>query len=266
MDWMLEILSWPVEWTALHGIAEIKTPLMRVSTQTDATPDKYVVQRLSQAYPQEGALGAAFPFKRMPAKERLSRSRREVVKQPRQPASREEHPWLAADNGFASSANMETAHQPIIALALEALAGRPGCVLDLGCGNGALLKKIQEGNPSLEIYGLDWEDIRIEHARQLMPGLADHFAAGNMFSSEWPWQAQRRYLLAILMPGRFLEVNAESRQFLRTCLQQYCDQLLVYAYDDWLQQYGGLGKLAQAAGFELPETRSEARVSLARCV
>ena len=37
MDWLLEILRWPVEWSALHGIAEIRTPVLKVSTRTDAT-------------------------------------------------------------------------------------------------------------------------------------------------------------------------------------------------------------------------------------
>ena len=27
MDWLLDVLSWPVEWSALHGIAELKTPV-----------------------------------------------------------------------------------------------------------------------------------------------------------------------------------------------------------------------------------------------
>ena len=34
----LEILSWPIEWSALHGVAEIKTPILKVSTRTDVTP------------------------------------------------------------------------------------------------------------------------------------------------------------------------------------------------------------------------------------
>jgi hypothetical protein len=41
--WMKEILAWPVEWSALHGIAEIKTPILRISTRTDATASKYSV-------------------------------------------------------------------------------------------------------------------------------------------------------------------------------------------------------------------------------
>ncbi|MBX9680650.1 MAG: hypothetical protein K2X38_17995 [Gemmataceae bacterium] len=70
LDWLLEILDWPVEWSALHGIAEIKTPLLRVSTQTDATAEKYVVRRLGNGYPAEGARGIHFPFR--PARQSLA--------------------------------------------------------------------------------------------------------------------------------------------------------------------------------------------------
>jgi hypothetical protein len=65
MDWLLEILSWPVEWSALHGIAEIKTPVLKVSTRTDATAITYTVRRAGTAYPAEGAQGLKFPY-RMP--------------------------------------------------------------------------------------------------------------------------------------------------------------------------------------------------------
>ena len=65
MDWLLEILSWPVEWSALHGIAEIKTPVLKVSARTDATARKYIVRRPGTAYPVEGAEGLTFPY-RMP--------------------------------------------------------------------------------------------------------------------------------------------------------------------------------------------------------
>jgi hypothetical protein len=62
MDWLLEILSWPVEWSALHGIAEIKTPMLKVSTRTDATPWKYRVNRLGHSYPLEAVTGLKFPY------------------------------------------------------------------------------------------------------------------------------------------------------------------------------------------------------------
>jgi hypothetical protein len=62
MDWLLEILSWPVEWSALHGIAEIKTPILKISTRTDATGLKYVVRYKGDVYPSEGAQGLNFPY------------------------------------------------------------------------------------------------------------------------------------------------------------------------------------------------------------
>jgi len=43
MHWLSEILSWPVQWSQLHGIAEIKTPILKLSTCTDATARKYSV-------------------------------------------------------------------------------------------------------------------------------------------------------------------------------------------------------------------------------
>jgi hypothetical protein len=60
--WQDRILSWPVEWSALHGIAEIKTPILKVTTQTDATAGKYVVRWLGWNYPDEGVKGLNFPY------------------------------------------------------------------------------------------------------------------------------------------------------------------------------------------------------------
>jgi hypothetical protein len=74
LDWLLAILSWPVEWSALHGIAEIKTPVLKVSTLTDATARKYVVKRKGDAYPLEGAQGLSFPY-RLPTRPILTASR-----------------------------------------------------------------------------------------------------------------------------------------------------------------------------------------------
>lgn len=63
MDWLLEILSWPIEWSALHGIAEIKTPVLKISTRTDATRVKYVVKREGDTFPLEAAKGLNFPYR-----------------------------------------------------------------------------------------------------------------------------------------------------------------------------------------------------------
>jgi hypothetical protein len=62
-QWLAEMLSWPVEWSALHGIAEVKTPILKISTRTDATANKYTVQWKGTGYPAEGATGLRFPYK-----------------------------------------------------------------------------------------------------------------------------------------------------------------------------------------------------------
>ena len=62
VQWLLQILRWPVEWSALNGIAEIKTPIAKVSAATETTSTKYVVRRLGDGYPAEGATGISFPY------------------------------------------------------------------------------------------------------------------------------------------------------------------------------------------------------------
>ena len=62
--WLLEMLSWPAEWSARFGIAEIRIPVLKISTRAAATPTERVVQRRSEAYPAEGAQGVHFPYVR----------------------------------------------------------------------------------------------------------------------------------------------------------------------------------------------------------
>jgi hypothetical protein len=62
LDHTAEIVRWPVEWSALHGIAEIKTPVLKMTTRTDATPDKLTLRYKGERYPREGARGSRFPY------------------------------------------------------------------------------------------------------------------------------------------------------------------------------------------------------------
>jgi uncharacterized protein len=63
VGWLEEVLAWPVEWCALHGIAEVRTPILKVSTNTDATAGAYTVRRAGDRYPAEGARGVRFPYR-----------------------------------------------------------------------------------------------------------------------------------------------------------------------------------------------------------
>jgi hypothetical protein len=62
MHWLVELLSWPGEWSALHGIAEFKSPVLKLCSNTDATAVKYTVHLNGTGYPLEGARGVHFPY------------------------------------------------------------------------------------------------------------------------------------------------------------------------------------------------------------
>lgn len=67
MKWLEEILAWPVEWSTLHGIAEVKTPVVKLITRMDATAHKYTIRYLGPTPPGEGAQGLSFPYRRPPS-------------------------------------------------------------------------------------------------------------------------------------------------------------------------------------------------------
>jgi SAM-dependent methyltransferase len=266
MDWLLEILAWPVEWSALHGIAEIKTPILKVSTRTDATAVKYVVRRLGIAYPAEGAQGLTFPYRMLRPHPLLTTSRgfqRGLANAIPTVATLPD--WYATDNGFSSRTGMDRAHEPVVDLARATVRGRGGNVLDLGCGNGALLRKILQANPRIVPFGIDVERSRVAHAQELLPDFRANFVVGDLFESEELWADGRRYALALLMPGRFLEADAERAKWLREKLEAQCDQLLIYAYGDWLTRFGDLRGLAREAGLKLVSPGPVSVAGLAGC-
>jgi SAM-dependent methyltransferase len=248
--WIEEILSWPVEWSALHGIAEVKSPIMKLVTRTDATAEKWVVQWAGTGYPGEGAVGLHFPYQ-PPKRPMLTRSR-EYQRGLAHSTTEETDPtWRYADNGFSSAEAMNVLHQPIVALTHKALAYESGNVLDLGCGNGTLLAKVCErGN--LIPYGVDSNGFAVEHARLLLPQFADNFVQADLFDIERWDGGTRRYALALLMLGRLLEVPGEVAMRMLHRLRLSSSRVLVYAYPDW----GGqpLEAMARQLGLEVEES------------
>jgi hypothetical protein len=57
-----EALAWPVSWTALHGAAEVKTPVFRFIRDTPPTAHRLSVRRLGAGMPETAARGLGFPF------------------------------------------------------------------------------------------------------------------------------------------------------------------------------------------------------------
>lgn len=262
MDWLEEILSWPASWSALHGIAEVKTPVLKVSTRTDATAHEFMVRRHARRLPAEAVAGLGFPF-RAPERPGLTHSMA-FRKGLESPIALHTSPpeWYASDNGFGARAAMDEAHRPIVEMAVTSL-GDTGTVIDLGCGNGALLKKICETRAGVIPVGVDVDDSKLEHARLLQPAFADNFVAANMFERA-PIDADTVYSLIILMPGRLLEVDEASARRLREWLRGHFQRLLVYGYGEWLTRYGDLSGLAERAGLALESVHKSGAAGFAR--
>jgi hypothetical protein len=172
--------------------------------------------------------------------------------------------WYFIDNGFPSEFAMKKAHEPIVDLAAALVAGSSGAILDLGCGNGALLENICNGNSQAIPFGVDSEALKIAHACELFPSYSANFFTGDMFENEAIWHENRRYILTLLMPGRLLEVAPAQAERLKRRLRDHSTSLVVYAYGDWLTRYGNLGGIVEKVGLRLLSAEPGVSASLAR--
>lgn len=57
-----EMLSWPLEWSSLHGIAEIRTPVLKISQRTEYSGHRQTLRWTGATYPKEGVKGLRFPY------------------------------------------------------------------------------------------------------------------------------------------------------------------------------------------------------------
>lgn len=264
--WLQEILSWPAEWSMLHGIAEIRTPILKISTATDATAHRYVVRRHSDTFPKEGARGLMFPYHRPNSNRvRASLPPRKGGARPKAEPFPQRPDWYHVDNGFVSQIAMQRAQQPILDLVLATLGDDAATVLDLGCGNGALLQQICKANQKVSPFGIDIEPGKIAHARELFPACPEQFVAADFFDAQHIWKNDP-YSLVLLMPGRLLDARGARAQKLKDQLRTNARHLLVYAYDDWLERFGDLTTLSERAGLRLLSADPPVRASLARVV
>lgn len=251
--WIREILSWPIEWSALHGIAEVKTPILKISTRTDATADKYVVRWTGTNYPREGATGLRFPYQ-MPRRPLMTEGRAFQLGLKR-PAEKPPRPdWYHLDNGFPSPEMMSELHGPIVALARQQLRNRSGGVLDLGCGNGALLTKICEGHDGLIPHGVDKNRAALGRARVLLPQFAGNFTEADLFDCD-NWCNGPRYALTLLMAGRLLEVERPIAERLLKRLEASSEAALLYLYPD--SESRSLASVAREMGLLLHDPTAQ---------
>jgi hypothetical protein len=71
--WIKEILSWPTNWSANHGIAEIRNPVSKLSCNTDHSAKRLEIAIKGTEYPEVGAKGLRHPYA-TPASAKLTES------------------------------------------------------------------------------------------------------------------------------------------------------------------------------------------------
>jgi hypothetical protein len=230
--WIYEMLEWPIEWSSLHGIAEVRTPVLTISTRSNATGKKIVVQREGTNYPEEGASGLRFPFRvvtgQVTSKPSFKRSVSPVHEL----------------NGFGSEASMIAAHDTL----LSVLPTETGFLLDLGCGTGRLLERAE---------ALGWTAVGVESDNARAGAAKVPVRRGDLLDVSL-WKGE--YDVIAFMPGRLLEDAADDKATaVRQSLLSRARAVLLYAYGDWLSKYGGLGPLAAAAGLGAGEVLKTAQ-------
>ena len=168
-------------------------------------------------------------------------------------------------NGFASPAGMAASHEPIKQLAKQALNGSQALsVLDLGCGNGMLLRKIAIETGATP-FGFELEESKARYAHRLLRRFGGEVKTANIFTAQWPWP-DRAFDLAIVPITAFLDAPYSLIERLSANLTAHARTLLVYAYDDDRQRCGALSAIAERTGIRLLGATLNETASLAQFV
>ncbi len=242
MQWLTEILSWPAQYSALHGIAEIKSPVAKLAVRAGETAERYVVSWLGSAPEAAVARGLDFPY-RQPPRRRFTTSSsfgRGLANAGEAHSGGDPSPeagaapgplqsWYFQENGFTTWYGMNLRHESIVSAALRELGEERGDVLDLGCGNGALVQRICRSHPGLVPWGIDTSERKIARARTLMPAAATNFRVGNLFSLREIFGAGE-FALILLMVGRLVEVPRSHSDQLLSHIASISKRLLLYVY------------------------------------
>lgn len=192
MRLMAEVLNWPVEWSRLFGIAEITTPALKISTRTDWTPTK-------QAFSRFGHYQA--PKKSW---------------------------WL--NNGFQSADGMRAAHRDMVDALITQLPPKAR-ILDLGCGNGMLLRRLTIQRPDIRIAGVDHNADAIREAQETLD-LRSTYWNGVIQDGMWvDWKPT----VVLFNPARLREMSPADATRVSAWIRAIPWQF-PYIYDDWQKQ------------------------------
>ncbi len=206
-EWTDELLSMPMLWSSLNGIGEVVTPIVTLNFRSDVEHELREIRRGGTSYPEAGAYGLRFPYK--------SRSDRSATDW-----SALEHSGLSerlwTDNGFTSRKAMDEGHGLILS-ALR-MSGNGRAIIDLGAGNGELLRKLGRGvgieSDSRRRDRRVWNGVKlgtIQDVGSIVPG--------------------QRFAIAIISVRRFEEMPEKDNKRLRAWLELCVDRVLIYQYE-----------------------------------
>jgi len=194
-----ELVSMPMYWSSLHGVAILVTPIFKMVYNTDPLPHKVILKLLSDHYPEHGARGNQFPFTDV------------------KPIQFHTPTF----NGFKTMAAMRDAHQFILSALPEALDGR---ILDLGCGTGELLRLLKDEYQVVSICGIDNQADLI--TRAIKNSKDGSFIETDIFDYQWDTEFE----LTLIAMQRFTEVERSKVEKLLDNIVEKSDYLLLYSY------------------------------------
>jgi hypothetical protein len=194
-----EVQGWPVKWSRLFGIVELVSPALKITTRSDWTP---TLQKFEKA----------------------GRYIKPIA-------------GIWEENGYSNPETMREAHSTLLYSLKDSLP-QNARVVDLGCGNGLLLKRLRMHRPDITIGGVDINKTAIEHA-----GLG-RWKVGKIQECQWTtWKPD----VVLVTPGRLTEMTPEDAELTRGALASV-PQVFLYSYADTLTK-GNLEHLATQAGF-----------------
>ena len=217
-NWMRQMLEWPIRWDSLHGIAIISTPVVKIVTSTDPLSERVIVDRTGMVYPSEGASGIQFPFK--------------VISPVRFYKSEEETNY--SDNGFSSREAMEKAHSFVVEM-VKSIDEELTSIIDLGCGNAALLQRIGLIYPKAQLIGVEIDTERYNRAAaRLSRGKVLHSGIINLI----PIVSGDLIMISV---NRLLEMGDMTRNEFFETAGPDVKYILVYSYGGVELLDSGLG-------------------------
>lgn len=223
MLFIREALNWPMYSSRLFGIAEHITPCLKIVTRSTWTPTK-----------EEFTVSGSY-------------------------TKPEAHWWT--DNGFTDPQVMMTAHNTIIAAIKDVLPHRT-FIMDLGCGNGMLLRRLKTHRPDIRIAGIDINEQAIAHIPT-----PHSFQVHPIENLDWISGLSNHLNTAVIInPIRLVEMTEEQRDAVALQLTPETDQshltfgrVFVYIYGD-VQQQMTLEECCAKAGLKAPRILTHSSV------